>query len=656
MQNKYLRFIRLNVLLIVLLTTHWHTHAQNVKGAVNSTFISDLEFCNGVTCPTPGQNIVCNSGIRSLNADMVTIESPGSPGSYPGYFGITGTTWGNLWGVAFSGVSNADITNASGFTIGSSTSTGRESLPLPLWGSLYVGHVANDPDIAVGTCYSTNSSDYEHFALAVYEDNGEIYLEHYEINISPTAITTQPPAPFICPFPPPTLCAIPAGNNRIWLTSASGASGTASKPHIEIWHEYVNPTASGIILATKYAVVWQQEDPTNPGQMQVWGIDGEIDQPGYILPTPNQSFAIADGKQPDVVAVNYFDMAGGAASNKGVAYVTYLSDNRPFTSGRDVLLSDWDYNTQTVNGTITLNTAPTANDDEFETPRISGPMYYDISAPSPDDPLCVVVVNDNDANSTNLINKVTAYKVYHSSITSPGPIIEKLDISDYNNFDGFSSNSQTAIMPAVTGVGKEVAALAGVTAYDDYPVVFYSDFKYGLGQDGDFYAFGLKMDKNTADPELWSSSGYWEVNYNTLDNGANFDIVSDKPMIAVATANNSGYDLLTTFYEGSNLDKVTVAFTGTAAKYDFKPGRPAGVQQLNQAGIAVYPNPVKDRLNITNADGAAYTVTDVTGRSISTGILSGSMAGVDASSLVPGMYILHISKDGHTEQVKFVKQ
>ncbi len=664
MKINSLRFFRIAAIYTMLLITNTTAFAQpKVKDAANPTALP-LRLCNSAVCTSGwAMQTTTTTPLRSINADMATIVDNGSvSASYPAYFGIN-TTWGNLWGIAFSGVTNVEIGNdVTGFTIGNTIVPGAfATLPIPYWfgaGSQMTG-TANDPDIAIGTCYSTFASDSKHFALVVYELNGEIYMDHYEINKQPSGIiTTMPPEPFTippCTTPPCATVAIPGNSTPVLLSRQSG--GTASKPHIEIWHTRNIPTSGGVILATKYAVTWEQDDP-HTGRRQVWGIDGEIDDPGTsFFPTPNQDFPIAFGKQSDVVAVNYFDVI---ASNpiREVAYVTYLSENPPFDRGRDVMLSDWDYNTQTVNSTIQLNTTSTQNDDEFELPRISGPMYYNYGAPTPDDPVCVVVVNDNDGNSTNLFNKVSAFKVYDPS--TPTPIVEKLDISDYNNTDGFSSNGKTAIMPAVTGVGMEVANLAGLTAYNDYPAVFYSDHvNNSLDNNGDFYAFGLKLKAGFIDPELYPGGPdeYWEVNFDPLDNSNTpFDMAGVRPMIAVTTANNTGYDLLTTFYEGDNSDRVMYAFTGTAAKYDFKPGKPTAVQQVNQTGIAVYPNPVKDRLNITEADGADYTITDVTGRNISTGILSGSKAGVDASSLVPGMYILHISKDGHTEQVKFVKQ
>lgn len=628
-----------------------------VKSAANTTTF-DLQFCNNVTCPTASQMTVSTNPV-TLNADMATIEDNGSYSTcVPATFGIT-SNWGNLWGITFSGVTNSNLTNpSSGFTIGITTRGPVVSLPLPCWfgnGAMMSGP-ANDPDIAVGTCYNTVTSAYQHFALAVYENNGDIFLEHYAIDLTAGGgITTNPPEPFVCP-PAPPHCAIPGNHTPLLLSTNSG--GTAARPHIEIWHELGQPAVASNTVATKYAVVWEQDDPNTPGQRQVWGVDGVIDAPGTTsFPSHNGDFAIDDGTQPDVVAINYFDAGGTSLPNDEVAFTTYLTD-----TGKNVKLSDWDYSTQTVNSTKTLNTAPTQNIDEFQYPRISGPMYTDVVSPSTTDPICVVVVNDNDGNFSPTTDKVTAYKVYDASVTVPF-VKEKIDISDYNATDGFSSNGHIGIMPVVTGIGKEVARLASASpvAYSDYPVVFYSDNDHNSSNDGDFFAFGLKMDASVTDPVLYPGAPdeYWEVNYNTLDNGGYFNLTSDIPAIAAATANNTGYDLLTTFYQGVGTttgEKVVYSFTGTATPYSFKPGKSTGIQEMDANGIAVYPNPVKDKLNITQADGAEYIMMDMAGRSLVVGKISGSKASVNVSNLAAGMYMLQISKDGYTEKVKFVKQ
>src|SRR5690606_16303328 len=142
-----------------------------------------LEFCEygaGLTCPsaTFGETTTAPT---SLNADMATIISSSS--SSPSWLGIN-SGYDQLYGIAFSGITNSDIEvigtpgfKGSGFTGRSALTSGAyASIPLPYRRSYPNEPAANDPDIAVGT-----SINNKHFALIVYEINGDIFLEHYEI-------------------------------------------------------------------------------------------------------------------------------------------------------------------------------------------------------------------------------------------------------------------------------------------------------------------------------------------------------------------------------------------------------------------------------------------------------------------------------------------
>ncbi len=68
----------------------------------------------------------------------------------------------------------------------------------------------------------------------------------------------------------------------------------------------------------------------------------------------------------------------------------------------------------------------------------------------------------------------------------------------------------------------------------------------------------------------------------------------------------------------------------------------------------MYPNPAKDVIHISNLEKeSAYTVTDMTGKTILTGNATES---IDVSSLNPGMYVLYVANTGMTSSAKFVKE
>lgn len=632
--------------------------AQVIDPAGNNNGNS-LQLCNGVTCPSLFL-FTTNTPPTTLNADMATIEGNGaSTTALPAAWGTTTNDY--IYGIVYSGANNNDLNNASGLVVGTSLNGTVANLPLPYYlNNQQVTGPANDPDVAVGTYVDASGQTNNHFALVVYEANGHIYLEHYDIIVNTTTTTTYPWPPTTCP-PPCTVIAVPNVNNPVLLSQMT--AGDSKRPHIEIWHSSTVPSNGQVIYADRYAVTWEYAGPNGN---EIWGIDGQIDITGQLHPpTPNNTdFYIDDGAEPDVVAVTKMTYATGGGDD--YAFVTYVSP-----TGDDVMLSRWTYNnTSSVVNLGALSTT-TQNNYEYEFPRISGPAYYDYSAPSPTDPLAVVVVNDNDGNSTNLIDKVSSFKYYDPSISPPAPsnIVPKLDISDHNNSDGFSSNSYTGIMPVVTGVGEGVYNMApfSMNAYEDHPVVFYSDYTNASGNNnypsgGDFYAFGIHPDESITTPNLsiaTSPDGYWEVNYDELQENIAYTL-QDKPAVAVATSNNTGYDLLTVFYggtgTGANQNNIIYSFAGVGSKYAFRPGKETSAGNLSKEDFAIYPNPVKEQLNVRNADGASYKVVDITGREVSSGTLSSNKASVNTANIAAGMYIIHISKDDHTEKVKFVKE
>ncbi|MCB9047446.1 MAG: T9SS type A sorting domain-containing protein [Chitinophagales bacterium] len=569
------------------------------------------------------------STLSTINADMISVDVV-SGSAVP--YGFGSGTPDLLYGVAFSGASNAyPVSNYSGFTIMSNINGSIPPSPLPMSGSGLSGGTANDPDIAIGSYYDNTLGTLKFFALLVYEYSGRIYLEHYDITstTSNTLIIT----------PSPT-------NNPVEISINSNAANSnndkAGYPHIALWHAYGTPSLGGVTETIAYAVTWHHETST-PGVYEVWAYQAVIDQNGvnHPIPSTNSDFKIDDGKYPDVTAVTASNSGGSGYSNMG--YVTYLAN-----TGDDLYLGEWDYNTKSVSAAKTLNTNTTTNNDELKYPRISGPMYHDYSGTSTTDPVASVVVAESDNSSYSKINTYTYFPGLLNNI------IEEVDASDFNSSNGFSSNSYEAIMPVVTGVGSAAAAYG--SGYYSYPVAFYSDYNnptypYSYTSSGDFYAFGLDNSNSATQPILTGSNYYWEANPDELQIGSPFSMGGTRPAIAIATANNTGYGQLVAYFDGTFL-----RYNLLTSAYSYKPGRPESVASTLGTNIATYPNPVQNQLYVTNANGVDYIMRDMTGRDIVAGKVSGNNAVINASSLASGMYMLQLSKDGHTEQVKFVKQ
>lgn len=585
------------------------------------------------------------STLTSINADMCGVDDPSTA---PDPAATIGVMENEIFAVVYSGSSVAG--REAGISMYETNGSNWGDAKIPFSSSLSSADVSY-ADVAVGV-FDDDSGSPQYFALVVTCVAGEIYLDHFNFypNNTYPDLPVAPEYGLVASYNPPNpvlYSYIYYTNNSIHLSSAGG---TAKKPHIELWHTEGTPSNGAINYAVRYAIVWEQENvPT--GTNEVWAVDGEITNGWntYEPPMPNMSFKVDDGTAPDVVAVN--------ANETGYpdrAYVTYLSDRFD-----ELYLDSWDYNSQTMNNILASPVATVSGGVEFVKPRISGPMYYDYSLTSnTDDPEAVIVVTENDPSLA--MTHVNTYK-YNNTWTTP--ITTKVDASDYNTADGFRSNGYQAMYPVVTGIGEVIYNeynVATKVAYEDYPTVFYSDYTYNAGinypDGGDFFAFGIHRNETVTNPNLSGGSDYWEVNREDLEFAGPRSIVSPtEPLVAISTANNSGHDLLVTYFDGS---WIRYFKTGSAATnlYDFKPGKTTSIASTTEESYHVYPNPVSTQLNITQADGADYYITDITGRGISNGTLSGSKASVSTGTYTPGVYIIHITKDGHTEKVKFVKQ
>jgi Secretion system C-terminal sorting domain len=95
--------------------------------------------------------------------------------------------------------------------------------------------------------------------------------------------------------------------------------------------------------------------------------------------------------------------------------------------------------------------------------------------------------------------------------------------------------------------------------------------------------------------------------------------------------------ILTTFFGNTFLAKLSLV--------------PLSNEEFQQNSLSIFPNPAQNILNINNelAVGQAYNITDMTGRTIKSGIAESA---IDVSSLSSGLYNLTITN----ASVKFVKE
>lgn len=627
---KHQNIIRFYVLIAsIIYFINLTTLAAQVTNATN-TYNGALTTYDVPVCPT------CNTvdDLQSLNCDMHELE-PNSTST-----NFEEKLYGIVWtgGEGFDVSLSAQVYNQSYFALSSSLLLGSWlSTQIPAAGSFLdnIGATAHEADIAVGKYHDAIAGTDKFFAIVVYQSLGDIYFESYDLSVTGTGVTiTYQHQPYAVITPPCSLTCNIGGQWRL-----SGGAGNAYYPHVDIIVE-----GGGAVYtdakAVKYVVSWQEWN-SSAGKFEIMNAEGSLFQ------TPSLVTGVGFGTFPDIAGVTNIQPGSSAmAFDDDMVYTAYIEDN----SG-DLVLAERKWNTPTVNTTVTLETGSGSSNDIYY-PRLAAPVTYDFSNTSNTEPVSIVAASVKF--SPNTYTSVESY--YYDDPAGSGNVTAQT-VSEYNSNTFFSATPYNASMPVITGAGvlnSNTYSSAGGTPFNEYPIVFYSDLTWNgssvVAGNGDLY--GSNADPATLTPSGFYNGNFSEVNFEVYNSA--FDMFGRVPLLAASTSNNSNFDLLTTYYDGQ---KIYWKDMGGVSSYgNYKPGKTTSIEKTGKPGYAVYPNPVKDRLNITNADAADYTISDVTGRSVSTGILSGSKSVVDASSLVPGVYILYISKEGHTEQVKFVKQ
>ena len=79
-----------------------------------------------------------------------------------------------------------------------------------------------------------------------------------------------------------------------------------------------------------------------------------------------------------------------------------------------------------------------------------------------------------------------------------------------------------------------------------------------------------------------------------------------------------------------------------------------GVNEVNDTVCEVYPNPVKDVLNVSGCgDSFSYEIVDLTGRTVARGKSVGT---IGVSGLSNGVYLLKLQTEKQQSCLRFVKQ
>ena len=163
---------------------------------------------------------------------------------------------------------------------------------------------------------------------------------------------------------------------------------------------------------------------------------------------------------------------------------------------------------------------------------------------------------------------------------------------------------------------------------------------------GSLYAFNVYMKDNFnvfGQPEVKDKSALVASNITTttykVGLAATTPLVENEPFLVIPILTNE------------NL-QGTLDIVANAQEKSLSYGKAAGLTTINQEAVIVYPNPTKDVVTITNAQGKTLRIVDVQGKEVYNQKVNTSSMEVSMKALgVKGMYLVHIV-DANNESIQ----
>jgi len=267
----------------------------------------------------------------------------------------------------------------------------------------------------------------------------------------------------------------------------------------------------------------------------------------------------------------------------------------------------------------------------------------------PDAPICMVTVDSLNGFNTVVWEKpvtgmITDFLVCRE--TDEANIYEVIDTVSYESLSvSIDPNSNPAIRPYRYKLGF-IDTLSRVFPASDYHQTIHLTISQGVGD-----AWNL----------IWTA--YLGFDYSTYrilrksDEGAYEQIATVSASFNSYTDFNAppGYvSYIVEVVSQGGCDPAASRDSGYGSVYsNVASNSPVAVSELPEAGFSVFPNPAKDRINVTldrDGSGPAYvTITDLSGRVLLETELDASKAGnpliIVTNDIPDGMYILRVSTD-----------
>lgn len=145
------------------------------------------------------------------------------------------------------------------------------------------------------------------------------------------------------------------------------------------------------------------------------------------------------------------------------------------------------------------------------------------------------------------------------------------------------------------------------------------------------------------------------MSYNTNETTVAYDDLSE----ALITYKSTGVinQSMVQYYDKNRTRLDSVPFMNRIGRARWKQEAPVSLEELPASGLAVYPNPANEQLNVRSEMDGKAVIVDLSGKVIVDGIelKSDQNIGIPVHALSPGVYFLKFEAKKSSGRLKFVK-
>lgn len=282
----------------------------------------------------------------------------------------------------------------------------------------------------------------------------------------------------------------------------------------------------------------------------------------------------------------------------------------------------------------------------------------------------MVTVNTNTYTITGL-TELTKYEMQVANIcgTTPGSCTPLYYFTTptitYCSMSSGNSASEYINKVTVTPInGTAMTNATGATTYSDFTGTPSTFITLIQGSQGNV----VKVDKTSASGSnsgvaVWidfNRNGYFDVNEKVLSNGPNnassASAAFTVPEDAFVSTTDYKYVVMRVAMQKDAIPVNCTSFAdGEVEDYTIRIQKKPVVNTLDQTQVILYPNPVKNVLNVKNISvKAKYKIYNAAGQILASGLIVNNK--IDVSRLINGLYVIDIEDANIIVQKKFIKE